>query len=278
MNWFPTIVILASTVMLCGSIGQSDAAGIKVVAHRGASHDAPENTLAAFNLAFEQGTDFVETDLHLTKDNRVVLSHDGSTKRTGDKEFVIADHALAELKQVDVGVRKGRKWAGQRIPTIEEALAIIPAGKGIYLDIKVGPAIIAPLEKALCNASLAPQQVVFIDFDLKTLAAIKRRFAAHRAFWLVGFHRDKKTKAWRPSLDEVLSKARAAKIDGLDVEANAIVDRSLVEKVQAAGLAFHVWTVDSPSTVAAMFQAGVASITTNRPQQVRTQLRESSRP
>ncbi|MDA1056051.1 MAG: glycerophosphodiester phosphodiesterase family protein, partial [Planctomycetota bacterium] len=81
--------------------------GQLIIAHRGGSHDAPENTLAAFRLAFEQGADGIEGDFYLTRDNRIVCIHDADTKRVADKTLVVAESSLAELKRLDVGSWKG---------------------------------------------------------------------------------------------------------------------------------------------------------------------------
>lgn len=81
-----------------------------IVAHRGASYDAPENTLAAFRLAFEKDADGIEGDFYLTSDNRIVCIHDSDTERVAGKKLIVAKSTLAELKQLDVGSWKDKKW------------------------------------------------------------------------------------------------------------------------------------------------------------------------
>src|SRR6185369_848081 len=88
-----------------------------LIAHRGASRDAPENTLAAFRLAWQQGADGIEADFRLTRDGRVVCLHDASTGRTAGVDLAVAEASLEELKRLDVGGWKGARWAGERIPT-----------------------------------------------------------------------------------------------------------------------------------------------------------------
>jgi glycerophosphoryl diester phosphodiesterase len=109
-----------------------------IIAHRGASHDAPENTLASFKLAWEQKADGIEGDFYLTKDGKIVCIHDKTTKRTsGQKvELDVAASTLAELRKVDVGAWKDPKYAGEKMPTLEEVLAIVPAGKVFFIEIK----------------------------------------------------------------------------------------------------------------------------------------------
>ncbi len=112
-----------------------------VVAHRGASHDAPENTLPAFRLAWEQGADAIEGDFFLTKDGHIVCTHDRMTGRLnpGKVKLQVADSTLAELQALDVGSWKGETWRGERMPTLAEVFATVPAGKRILIEVKCGP-------------------------------------------------------------------------------------------------------------------------------------------
>lgn len=82
---------------------------LTIIAHRGASHDAPENTLPAYKLAWQQGADGIEGDFRLTADGQIVCLHDPSTGRVGDRDLVVSESTLAELRQADMGVLKGEK-------------------------------------------------------------------------------------------------------------------------------------------------------------------------
>ena len=88
---------------------------MEIIAHRGASYDAPENTLAAFRLAFEQGADGIEGDFHLAADGQVVCSHDATTGRCGDADVAIATSSLRQLKRIDVGRWKSQQFAKERM-------------------------------------------------------------------------------------------------------------------------------------------------------------------
>src|SRR5689334_1007095 len=116
-----------------------------IIGHRGASHDAPENTLAAIRLGYEQGADFVEVDLRLTADKQIVLLHDADTKRTTSVEGKVTERTVKELQTLDAGSFKDAKWKGEKIPTLKEALAVIPRGRGMFLELKSGPEIVPPL-------------------------------------------------------------------------------------------------------------------------------------
>src|SRR5438128_11840999 len=86
----------------------------ELIAHRGASHDAPENTLAAVQLAWQQHADAVEVDVRISRDGQLVVIHDDNTLRTGKAARKVSDETLAELRSLDVGRWKGRQWSGER--------------------------------------------------------------------------------------------------------------------------------------------------------------------
>ena len=109
-----------------------------IVAHRGSSHEAPENTLAAFKLAWEQGADAVEGDFLLTKDNQIVCFHDKDTKRLTGQKLVVAQTSFANLQKLDVGKWKNEKFRGTRMPLIGDVFATIPQGKKIFVEVKCG--------------------------------------------------------------------------------------------------------------------------------------------
>jgi glycerophosphoryl diester phosphodiesterase len=104
-----------------------------VIAHRGAADDAPENTLAAFMLAWQQGADGIEGDFHLTRDGKIVCIHDADITRTASLAGQVAEATLAELRQLDVGSWKGEQWRGARIPALDEVLATVPEGKQVFI-------------------------------------------------------------------------------------------------------------------------------------------------
>ena len=92
------------------------AADVEIIAHRGASYDAPENTLESVRLGWEQKADAVEVDVFLSKDGEVVLHHDATTKKIAGVDRKLADQTFAELRQLDVGVWKGPRWKGGAHP------------------------------------------------------------------------------------------------------------------------------------------------------------------
>jgi glycerophosphoryl diester phosphodiesterase len=239
---------------------------IEIIGHRGASHDAPENTLAAFRLGWAQGADANELDLRLTRDGQIAVVHDATTRRIAGLDRPVAAQTLAELQALDAGSWKGAAWAGEQIPTLAEVLASVPDGKRLYLEIKCGVEVLPGLEQVIREARKKPAQVALIGFNLETMTAAKKRLPAHDVYWVV------ECKEPRPEIEALINQARAAGMDGLDLQGTFPIDRALVDQVKAAGLKLCTWTVDDVPTAKRLMEAGVDGITTNRPCWLREQL------
>jgi sugar lactone lactonase YvrE/glycerophosphoryl diester phosphodiesterase len=242
-----------------------------IIAHRGASYEAPENTLAAFRLAFEKGADGVEGDFFLTRDGKLVCIHDKTTKRFAKQDLVVAKSTLEELKQLDVGSWKDPKFAAERIPTFDEVAAVIPRGKWLVIELKTGPKIVAPLKERLAVLPLQHEQCLIISFNADTIAEAKKQLPHIKAHWLSG-HRQKET--WSPSFDSIVKTLRRTKADGLGSQAKLErFNKQLIERLDNAGFSeFHVWTVNDPIVARHYRDLGAYGITTDRPGYVRKQL------
>lgn len=238
---------------------------VEWIAHRGASRDAPENTLVSMNLAWQQGADAVEVDVFLSKDNRIVAVHDDTTKRTGGLDRRVADQTLAELKNLDVGAWKDAKWTGERIPALEELLAAIPGGKRLFMEIKCGREILPELEVVLRRSAVPSKKVAIVGMDWETVKAVRERMPGHEVYWVQRIERDEAAGAWNPSVEELVTKALKARLHGLDVKACAAVDAGFVKAVKKAGLRCFAWTVNDPGEAKRLIEAGVEGITTDCP-------------
>ena len=246
---------------------------MKIIAHRGASHDAPENTLAAINLAWQQHADAVEIDVHLSKDGKLVAIHDATTKRTCGVSGKVSERTLAELKTWDVGKWKGSQWAGEKIPTLEEVLANVPKDKGLVIEIKGGPELLPELKRVLKRSALKPGQIFLASFSLPTMTLVKRTIPDHEAYWITGFRRRTPSRRWSPAPTRLIQRAKKASLDGLDLYANGPINSEFVHQVREAGLKLYVWTVDSVAPALKLIAAGVDGLTTNRPGWLREKLR-----
>jgi len=246
-----------------------------IIAHRGASRDAPENTLAAFRLAWEQDTDGIETDIQLTRDGHVVCIHDADTRKVADRNLVVRNSALEELQQLDVSVRHGAKFRGERIPTLSEILETVPPGKLVYLDIKCGPEIIPPMLAVVDAASLTPEQVTFLAFDAEIIRELKERAPDFKAHWLCRIRKGRFFGRLRPSIEEVLTTLRESRADGFATRHSDITD-TFITTVTAKGYEHHVWTVNSTDAAARFKKLGTTSIITDVPALLKASFAEES--
>ncbi|MFO1498867.1 MAG: glycerophosphodiester phosphodiesterase family protein [Verrucomicrobiota bacterium] len=238
----------------------------EIVGHRGASADAPENTLTAFRLAYEQKADAAELDIHLTQDGRIVVMHDATTQRTGRRDGTIAGQTLAQVRELNVG--DFEQWHGrgfdEKAPTLAEVLSLVPETKRLFIEIKCRSEILPALADALAGSKLAARQTPIITFDDEVARNAKARFPDHEVYWLHSWTKDKRTDQY-PAIEDLIRKAKEAHLDGLDLHWQFPIDRDFVQKVHAAGLKLCTWTVDDPAVARAEAEAGVDGITTNRP-------------
>lgn len=240
-----------------------------IVAHRGASGDAPENTLPAFRLAWEQGADAIEGDFHLTADGEIVCIHNSSTGSLAGSDMIVSASTVKELKHLDVGAWLGKQWEGTSIPTLTEVVDSIPKGKGIFLEIKSGPDILPKLFETLQRSSLPPSRIVIISFSHEVIFQVKRRAPQMKALLLGKVTLDEHSGMLTPSGDDVLTLLQRTQADGFSSQAYAGIDGSFVRKLLNAGYEYHVWTVDDLETAQKFQRLGAMSITTNLPGRLR---------
>ena len=160
-----------------------------IISHRGVSFDLPENSLPAFNAAWEYGVDGIEGDFHLTKDGVIVCIHDEDTKRVCNQKLIIKDSTLEELKQLNLSY-KDSKNSKVKIPTLAEVLKVLPSNKKIYIEIKCGVEIIKPLIKELSRFKIDSDQAVIISFDEKIIKEFKLEVPNYKAYWLYSYELD----------------------------------------------------------------------------------------
>ena len=244
----------------------------EIIAHRGESYDAPENTMAAFMLGWERDLDAVELDVHLTRDGRLICIHDKDTQRTTGVKHLVVEKTLAELQELDAGSWKGPQFAGEKMPTLDDVLPTIPPGKRLFIEIKVGPESVPEFKRALAKAGKPPEQTPVISFNLETCREVKRQLPDLQVYYLSSFKQDKETGQWAPTAEQLIQQAKDAKLDGLDLSFKGPIDEAFVAKIRDAGLGYYVWTVDDPDVARRHIELGVDGITTNRGAWLREQL------
>lgn len=247
---------------------------VEIIAHRGASFDAPENTLESFQLGWKQNADAVELDIMLSKDGKIVVIHDKDTKRLAGVDRPVSDQSFEELRTLDVGQWKSPDWKGTRIPLFSDVLASIPDGKRLFIEIKSDSSILPELKRELAAANRPISQTVLIGFSAKTMADAKQLFPDLLVYWIVDIKPNAKTGKQTPPAEELIRGAKEAHVDGLDLSAHEVIDRTYASKIRDAGLKLAVWTVNDPALARQMIDAGVEGLTTDRPGWMREQLQK----
>jgi glycerophosphoryl diester phosphodiesterase len=234
-----------------------------VLGHRGASASAPENTLAAFRLALEEGADGVELDAWRCASGEVVVIHDADTARTCGASLQVDRAALADLRTLDAGAWRGAPFRGQRIPLLAEALEALP-GAVVNVELKARPgrpdlALAAAVARVLARAG-AGGRVVVSSFDFRLVEAFRQAAPAVATGLLF-------EPAWHRALRVPLAVA-ALRPSALH-PARSLASDARVAAWRRAGLAVNVWTVDDAGEAARLARAGTTALITNTPGPVR---------
>lgn len=235
---------------------------VEIVAHRGFSARAPENTVAAFNLAWEQGADACELDLFLTGDGEIAVLHDADTKRTTKVSKIVRNSTLAELQTLDAGSWKNAIFKGEKIPSLEESLATLPLGtRRFLLEVKSGPEVVPVLAKKLAKWRLRGHQLCIIAFDRQVAQESKKALP-----WMKVYRLSSEKENRKPvDLTQLIADTKADGLDGLDLGLKWKWSEAMVKQIKDAGLEVHVWTVNRPADVRRLAALGVDGITTDDP-------------
>ncbi len=260
-----SVMVILFSLALAGCQSQTT-----FIAHRGASHLAPENTVASANLAWAKEADAVEVDIYLSQDGQIMVIHDKTTKRTAGEDLDVAKTTTSQLRQLDVGSFKDQVYAGEKIPLLEEIIATVPAKRQLFVEIKCGPEVLPPLQQVI-ESSGKQDQIVIIGFDLETVTTSKRMMPDIPTYWLVGTQKNKETEVWIPHSESLVDQAIENGLDGLNVHW-AGVTKPFVQHAHAAKQNLYVWTVDDPIEATRLVKLGVQGITTNRPQWLKSQI------
>lgn len=302
------VAVLAAAVVLASGAaavrGQKPSASPRkmLVAHRGASAYAPEHTMAAYKLALEQGADFVEQDLQISKDGVLVCLHDLTLERTtnveevfpdraaminGRRTWPVSDFTVAELKRLDAGVWFGAAFTGERIPTFQEAIDLVRGKAGIYPETK-GPdvygsrgfdmesLVIALLAKnGLDRAGADPKTPVIVQsFSAESLQKMRRRGSSLALVLLVSDN-DPGRARWLS--DAGLAEAKTFAVGLGPAKSLLLADPTLVTRAHAAGLTVTPYTFRSASVAPGttvrdemsqfLYRLGVDGLFTDNPDQ-----------
>ncbi len=229
----------------------------EIIGHRGFSARAPENTLAALELALDAGADAVEFDLHIAGDGTAVLLHDVTLDRTTTGSGDISEWSAADLADLDAGSWFAPEFSGEPLPTLTAALTHI-AGRTahIYAEVK-GYRTLEDMETILrvVTEAGASEQTIFISMDWRALDRIRQ--GAREA--LIGYIVEAPDRA-AAAIDRAKGDPRAL----LDFDANVLLEQpDLAATARDAGIAMAAWTVDTAERASALLEMGVPRIATN---------------
>jgi glycerophosphoryl diester phosphodiesterase len=263
------LVFLLATVRLSGTTG-----AIEIIAHRGASGSAPENTLPAVIAAWEQGADAVEIDVHLTVDGRIVVIHDRTTTRTTGAAVNVAQHTVEELRRLTIMDHHHPVPSGEKIPTLAEVVQTVPDGKRLFIDIKCGSGIVPELTRVLRASGKRSSQLVAITWRFHTARAIKRSLPNISVYILrPAIGNPRRTPVLQVLLlRRLIWKCYHAGLDGVDVEHTRVLNAATIRYAHQLGMRLTAWTVNSVPEARRLQAIGVDGITTDRPLLLRHQL------
>ena len=248
-----------------------------VFGHRGASGEAPENTLVAFERALAQGAAILETDVHVTRDGEVVLAHDADVARTSDGAGRIGELTLAELRRLDAGHRfspdggashpyRGR---GIRIPTLREVFTALP-GARFNIELKANDARLIEGVVQLVSEHARAERTLLAAAEDETLARVRAELAQRAVHAALG-----------ASVGDVLAYVRAALGQGAaprepmalqippSFAGQPLVTPELVAFAHAHDVQVHVWTVNDEPEMKRLLDLGVDGLMSDFPARLR---------
>jgi glycerophosphoryl diester phosphodiesterase len=232
-----------------------------VTAHRGYSAAYPENTLVAFKAAIDIHADWIELDIHKTKDGQIVISHNATTKRNGDQDLAIANYTYQELMQVDVatGFRKTNnlnliQCPIQRMPLLTEALELIMKHKRTRVSIHPKVDCIAEAI-AIVKTAKAENRVGFNSLSLPYMSAVKKVAQKIPVFWD------------RPAASDIDDDIKVAKEKGFEtlvIHYDGITSEK-IGKIHAANLKVGAWNVNDSAQMETLEKMGIDRIYADDP-------------
>lgn len=229
--------------------------GTLVFGHRGACAYAPENTLASFRLALEQGAHGVEFDVHLTRDGVPVVIHDFSLETTTTGSGMVADQTWEDLEALDAGSHKDAKFAGEPIPTLEEVFRLLAGKMAMNVEVKADSEGIEDAVAALIDQYGVNDWVIVSSFNPNVL----KRFAAKHPHIALGFlyYEEEPYEELLNDLSSITYQARHPH--------HTMIDEAYMREVKQNGFQVNTWTVNDPERGRELKALGVDVIITDTP-------------
>lgn len=251
-GWIKSIILIFLLMMVAVMCKQKEGEGFIVIAHRGASRAAPENTLSAMKKAIEYGADYAECDVFQTKNGEIVLFHDEEMARTTGQEGMIWDYTLAELKELEVGSWFSEEFRGEPIPTLREVIQLVKGKIKLNIEVKVSgndPDIAEKVVNIIRSESIAKECMV-TSFEKPVIEKVKE--IAPELITGFIFDEEYPPDIFEGNWEYVCSKRN-------------IVDEEFVRKAKQNKKKIFVWTVNYPAEMKKFIALGVDGIITDVP-------------
>jgi glycerophosphoryl diester phosphodiesterase len=248
-------VLVALGVSLAAFLVNRDQSPVLIIAHRGSSLTAPENTLAAFRLAADQKTDFIELDVQESADGQVLVAHDSDLMKVARAPTKIWEGDAATLRAIDIGSYKDARFAAERVPTLAEALAVCKGRCRVVVELK-SYGHNQQLEQRVVDvveAAGMQNDCIFMSLD----HPMARKLKELRPNWRVGL-----------LVAKSIGDLTDLKADFLAVEAR-MATRSFIRQVHGAGQDVYIWTVNDPAWMFVALSRGVDGLITDKPDEAR---------
>ncbi|HEX4047307.1 MAG TPA: glycerophosphodiester phosphodiesterase family protein [Elusimicrobiota bacterium] len=230
-----------------------------VIAHRGASGHAPENTLAAFRLALEMGARAVEFDVHQTLDHELVVGHDDDLKRCGgDRRRMKNLHWAGEAEKIDVGSWFDKRFAGERLPRLDDVFDLVPPSVELHLEIKHGSSVYPGIEERvvdLLHRRGGLRRTLVSSFDHAALYSVRSLDEKVRLGYLLGLS----------TLRSAFKEMKELSAESLNMSARQTTARA-VKAAHDRGCKVLVYTVNAPAERDRLAALGVDGIFCNYPE------------
>ena len=266
-KFIPGLCLLLPVLVGCTMKTGFQREGFKIIAHRGASKEAPENTLAAIKLGIEQGSDGVEFDVYRTSNGQLALMHDKDVLRTTNFKEVftdgqsakVAELSLAQLRRLDAGSWHSAAYAGEKVPTLEEALELLRGRSTPVIEIK--PEDIGQ-DVAMIVQKLGIEKEVFVQsFSPRAIREFHEVLPGVTTGYLTG----------NKVSDDSIARAREHRRIAAEAGASVVVcnyklaDRAYIDELHSSGFIVWVYTVDDEGIMRSLMESGIDGIITNVP-------------
>ncbi len=243
-----------------------------VFGHRGASFDAPENTIGSILEALKQGADGVEIDVRRNRNDNFSVIHDATFTRTTGEKGRVSNSSNKRISTLDAGTFKSARYKGEKIPILAEVLDIVPSGKLLQIELKSSIRSVPRLAYKIRSSRKHPSEIIVIGFSYYAMQLVKELLPNVKVAWING-----EKSQFQPNMQPVshlIRKLQMANLDAVDFDSRFDIKEEYVKRVKSSGYEMYSWTVDDIERAKYFKSIGISGIATNRPRYIINGLNE----